>query len=204
MLLAVGLAVVSPSVGVVAEEHSTALSPLDAPSYQAMMHIGKVFKEFDSDSSAMVVLEGQDKLGDSAHEFYDEIVRKLKADTAQCPTSRTSGVIPLTAAGSQSADGKAAYVQVFLPGAMATTAQQGGSRRRTRHRRPDNRAAGGQGLRRGQHSAPKRWRYSRTGSLALMAAVSLGVLVVMLLIVYRSVVTTILALVVVGIALFAA
>ena len=81
VLLAVGLAVVSPSIEVVAEEHPAPLSPADAPSYQAMMHIGAVFKEFDSDSSVMVVLEGQDKLGEGAHEFYDEIVRKLRADT---------------------------------------------------------------------------------------------------------------------------
>ena len=46
------------------------------------MHIGQVFHEFDSDSSAMVVLEGQDKLGDSAHEFYNRIVSQLRADTA--------------------------------------------------------------------------------------------------------------------------
>ena len=37
---------------------------------QAMKHMGQVFKESDSDSSAMIVLEGQQPLGDDAHQYY--------------------------------------------------------------------------------------------------------------------------------------
>jgi len=34
------------------------LSPEDAPSLQATKRIGQVFHEFDSNSSAMIILEG--------------------------------------------------------------------------------------------------------------------------------------------------
>ena len=37
---------------------------------QAMKHIGRVFKESDSDASAMIVFEGEQPLGDEAHRYY--------------------------------------------------------------------------------------------------------------------------------------
>ena len=58
VLVAVGLAVITPSLTIVADQHSVSLSPHDSPAYQAMLNIGAVFKQFDSDSTAMVVLEG--------------------------------------------------------------------------------------------------------------------------------------------------
>ncbi len=48
---------------------------------QASKQIGKVFQEFDSDSSAMIVLEGDQPLGAEAHHYYDGLVQKLSEDT---------------------------------------------------------------------------------------------------------------------------
>ena len=61
--LAVLLNVAVPSLEDVGQEHSVSLSPSDAPSMQAMKHIGHVFKESDSDASAMIVLEGDQPVG---------------------------------------------------------------------------------------------------------------------------------------------
>lgn len=61
--LAVLLNVAVPSLEQVGQEHSVSLTPADAPSTQAMRHIGRVFKESDSDASAMVVFEGDKPLG---------------------------------------------------------------------------------------------------------------------------------------------
>ncbi|HEV7584023.1 MAG TPA: MMPL family transporter, partial [Mycobacterium sp.] len=82
VLVAVFLGLLSPSLDAVGDKHSVSLSPHDSRAFQSMMNIGAVFKQFDSDSTAMVVLEGQDKLGDSAHQLYDQIVAKLTADHA--------------------------------------------------------------------------------------------------------------------------
>ena len=79
-------------------------------------HIGKVFHEFDSDSAAMIVLEGDKPLGADAHQFYDTLIQKLSQDTKHVEHIHDFWGDPLTAAGSQSTDGKAAYVQVFLAG----------------------------------------------------------------------------------------
>jgi putative drug exporter of the RND superfamily len=114
LLLTVGLSMITPPLGEVADEHSVPITPQDAPAFKSMMRIGKVFKEFDSDSSAMVALAGQDKLGDSAHYFYNHIVAKLRADKAHVEHVQDFWSDPLTAAGSQSVDGKGAYVQVFF------------------------------------------------------------------------------------------
>src|SRR3979490_3213473 len=121
VLVAVFLGLLSPSLDAVGDKHSVSLSPHDSRAFQSMMNIGAVFKHFDSASTAMIVLEGQNKLGDSAHQFYNQIVAKLTADHTHVENVQDFWSDPLTAAGAQSPDGKAAYVQVFLVGAQGTT-----------------------------------------------------------------------------------
>ncbi|HPX38521.1 MAG TPA: MMPL family transporter [Mycobacterium sp.] len=105
-----------PLLEKVAEAHNVALSAQDAPSMIAMRHIGKVFKEFDSDSSAMIVLEGDKPLGAEAHAYYDALMAKLSRDTTHIVHIQNFWGDPLTAAGAQSPDGKASFVQVYLAG----------------------------------------------------------------------------------------
>ncbi len=105
-----------PQLEEVGKEHNVGLSSPDAPSYQAFKQIGKVFHEFDTDSSAMIVLEGDKPLGADAHAFYDTLIHKLEQDKKHVQHVQDFWGDPLTAAGSQSNDGKAAYVQLFLVG----------------------------------------------------------------------------------------
>jgi putative drug exporter of the RND superfamily len=120
LLFWVGLAaatnILVPNLEEVGKAHNVSLSSPDAPSLQAQKHIGKVFHEFKSDSAAMVLLEGDKPLGADAHHFYDILVRKLEQDTKHVEHIQNFWGDPLTAAGSQSNDGKAAYVQVYLNG----------------------------------------------------------------------------------------
>ena len=83
---------------------------------QAMKRVGKVFNEFDSDSAIMIVLEGDKPLGDDAHIFYNGLIQQLEADKQHVEHVQDFWGDPLTAAGSQSTDGKSAYVQVYLVG----------------------------------------------------------------------------------------
>jgi RND superfamily putative drug exporter len=53
------LNVTVPQLEVVGQMRSVSMSPKEAPSVIAMTRVGQVFEEFDSDSSAMVVLEGE-------------------------------------------------------------------------------------------------------------------------------------------------
>jgi RND superfamily putative drug exporter len=115
-----GLAVLTnvfvPQLETVAQAHNVSLSAQDAPSLQASKRIGKVFQEFNSDSAAMIVLEGDQPLGADAHHYYDGLIRKLSQDTKHVQHIQDFWGDPLTAAGSQSTDGKAALVQVYLAG----------------------------------------------------------------------------------------
>ena len=116
LCLAVVTNVFVPQLETVAETHNVSLSPQDAPSLQASKHIGRKFQEFDSDSSAMIVLEGDEPLGADAHHYYDGLVDRLSKDTAHVEHIQNFWGDPLTAAGSQSPDGKAALVQLYLAG----------------------------------------------------------------------------------------
>ncbi|MCV7299895.1 RND family transporter [Mycobacterium barrassiae] len=107
-----------PQLEVVGQMQSVSMSPSEAPSVIAMQRVGKVFEEYKSDSAVMIVLEGDAPLGDAAHRFYDELIDKLEADKAHVEHVQDFWGDPLTAAGAQSADGKAAYVQVYLAGNM--------------------------------------------------------------------------------------
>src|SRR5271155_4546670 len=69
-----------PTLEKVGEAHSAPMAPLDAPSMKAMMLMGHNFKEFNSNSTVMIVLEGQQPLGPDAHRYYDDVIRRLRQD----------------------------------------------------------------------------------------------------------------------------
>ena len=115
------LNVIAPQLDVVGAAHSVQLIPADAPSLIGMKRIGKDFQQYDSDTTAMVVIEGQDKLGDAAHQYYDQIVAKLSHDTEHVEHVENFWGDRLTAAGVQSSDGKGAYVQLNLRGNQGDT-----------------------------------------------------------------------------------
>jgi RND superfamily putative drug exporter len=204
VLAAVGLGTLVPSLDEVAASRSVPMSPTDAPSYQAMLNIGKVFQQYDSDSSAMVVLEGNDKLGDSAHKFYDEIVAKLNADHQHVQNVQDFWSDPLTAAGSQSADGKSAYVQIFLNGSQGTSESHESV---AAVRQIVASVPAPPGIK--AHVAGNSVLNADTSvaghqSMATMELVSVAVIIVMLLAIYRSVVTMLVSMVIIGLELFAA
>lgn len=202
--LAVILGTVTPSLTDVAASRSVPLSPQNSESYQGMLNIGKVFQQYDSDSSAMVVLEGDDKLGDSAHQYYDDIVAKLKADHEHVQNVQDFWSDPLTAAGSQSVDGKAAYVQIFLNGSQGTSASHE-SVAAVRHIVDSVPAPPGiKAHVAGTTVLNADTQVAGHQSMATMELVSVGVIIVMILFIYRSIVTMLISMVIIGLELFAA
>ena len=193
--------VVVPQLEAVGEAHAVSMSPDDAPAVQAIKRVGQVFHEFDSDSAVMVVLEGQTPLGDPAHRFYDDLIRKLAQDHEHVEHVQDFWGDPLTAAGSQSADGKAAYVQVFLAGHQGETlANQ--SVDAVRH--IVSTALAPNGIRAyvaGPAAVTTDQLEFGNKSARKVMGVTVGVIVLMLLIVYRSLVTVLLTLLMVFIEL---
>ncbi|CQD18221.1 mmpL4_6 [Mycobacterium lentiflavum] len=203
LLVALGTTLFTPALGEVAGKHSVPMTPRDATAFKDMMNIGHKFQEFDTDSSAMVVLEGDDKLGDSAHLFYNKIVEKLEA-SKHVQFLQDFWSDPLTAAGSQSPDGKAAYVQVFLDGAQGTTpahASVADVRKIVKSVPPP---PGVKAYVAGNTALNTDTLIAAHNSMDLMTLVTIGVIFVMLLIIYRSLKNAILALILVRFELYAA
>nr|WP_221220563.1 RND family transporter [Mycolicibacterium sp. BK634] len=113
-----------PWLETVGRDHSVPMAPQDAPAVIAMHRMGAEFKESSSDSFAMLVMEGQQELGDEAHAYYDGLIRALKSDTKHVEHVQDLWGDRLTAAGAQSKDGKAVYIQLNLAGNQGTTLGQ--------------------------------------------------------------------------------
>jgi len=184
-----------PQLEVVGQMRSVSMSPKEAPSVIAMMRVGKVFEEFDSDSSAMIVLEGDHRLGADAHRFYDDMVYKLRADSKHVEHIQDFWGDPLTSAGAQSEDGKAAYVQVYLRGNMgealgneSVTAVQKLVAGLSPPPGVKVFVTGGPALQADQQIAGDR-------SVRIIESVTVIVIILMLLFFYRSIITVLLVLV---------
>ena len=121
LLVTVAVNVFWPPIESAARNHAVTMSPQDAPSMIASRQIGATFHEFDSDSVAMVVLESDTTLGEQAHHYYDGLVHELQGDHKHVQHVQNVWGSPLTAAGVQSRDGKAAYVQLNLAGNQGST-----------------------------------------------------------------------------------
>ncbi|WP_105886853.1 RND family transporter [Mycobacterium shigaense] len=193
-----------PPLEVVGAQRAVSLSPNDASSFKAMRHIGRVFNEGSSDSTAMIVLEGDKPLSDDAHEFYDNMIRKLRADTKHVQHVQDWWGDPLTAAGALSNDGKAVIVQVNLTGnqgeALANESVEA-VRKIVDSQRPP---PGVKVWLTGASALADDTRAAGDKSTATITIVSAAVVCVMLLLVYRSIFTVILLLLTVGIEMAAA
>ncbi|MBI3224943.1 MAG: MMPL family transporter [Mycolicibacterium cosmeticum] len=190
-----------PQLEEVGKLRSVSMSPDSAPSMIAMKRVGKVFDEFKSNSSAMVVLESDHQLGDAEHKFYDEMIQKLEADTKHVEHIQDFWGDPLTAAGAQSSDGKATYVQVYLAGnqgeSLANESVEATQKIIDGMTPPPGLkvfVTGPSALAADQHIAGDR-------SMKIITALTFGVIIVMLLIIYRSLVTVFLVLAMVAVEL---
>ncbi|MDG5483396.1 MMPL/RND family transporter [Mycolicibacterium gadium] len=198
------LNVVVPQLETVGQMRAISMSPDSAPSMIAMKRVGAVFEEFNSDSSAMIVLEGDKPLGEDTRAFYGEMIKRLEADTKHVQSVQDFWSDPLTAAGAQSNDGMAAYVQVYLAGnqgeALANESVEAVQDIVDGLQPPPGVKAfvtGPAALAADQHIAGDR-------SMRMIEAVTFTVIIVMLLLVYRSIVTVLLTLVMVVLQLSAA
>lgn len=201
---AVVLNVFVPQLEKIATATSVPLSPVEAPSVSGMKKIGQKFKEYDSDNLVLVTLVGDKPLGEDAHRYYDGLVRQLEQDKSDVEYVLDFWGHRFTASGVESFDHKAAYVQVNLVG------NQGGAR--------GNKSV--EGIRKiVDHSVPPKGVKAYVAgqgaltadtieagdeSMAKMTLITIAVITIMLLFVYRSVITVLLTLFIVFIELFVA
>ncbi|OBH14043.1 RND family transporter, partial [Mycobacterium sp. E1747] len=195
---------VVPQLETVGKMRAVSMSPNDAPSMIATKRVGKVFHEFDTSSSVMIVLEGKQPLGADSHRFYDRMVQDLRADTRHVQHVQDFWGDSLTASAAQSNDGKAAYVQVYIAGdqgeALANESVEAVRRVTTEHPAPSGvkvYVAGPAASTADQNAVGDK-------SMEVIEMVTFAVIIGMLLIVYRSLVTVCIVLAMVVLELFGA
>ena len=190
-----------PQLEDVGKLRSVSMSPDEAPAVISMQRIGEVFEEYKSNSSVMIVLEGEQALGDDTRSYYAELIKALEADTTHVEHVQDLWSDPLTASGAQSADAKSTYFQVYLSGNQGEALA-------------NESVAAVQDLVAGSHP-PDGVRAYVTGASALAAeqenaghesmrlveALTFLVITIMLVLFFRSIVTTLLILVMVGLSL---
>jgi RND superfamily putative drug exporter len=188
---------VVPQLEEVGKLRAVSMSPNDAPSMIATKRVGKVFDEYSTSSSVMIVLEGDNPLGADAHAFYDKMVADLRADTTHVQHVQDFWGDTLTAKGAQSRDGKAAYVQVYIAGDQGETLAND-SVAAVRHIATESPAPPGvKAYVTGPAATSTDQNVVGDKSMELIELVTFGVIAVMLLLVYRSVIATLIVLVMV-------
>ncbi|MDF2827039.1 MAG: Transport protein [Mycobacterium sp.] len=186
--------VVVPQLEVVGAANSTSLTPNDAPSLQATQLAGKLFEEYDSNSSAMIVLESDKPLGAQDHEYYDGLIADLRKDTTHIQHIQDLWGDPLTSSGSQSADNLSAYVQLYIAGNQGETLANE-SVEAVRDIVADHPPPPGLKVYvTGAGPLNSDQQHAGDESLQLVTALTFVVIVTMLLLVYRSIVTVLIVL----------
>ncbi len=198
LLLTLALNLLVPPIESVARTHAVTMSPQDAPAMIAAKRIGATFHESDSDSIVMIVLESDKDLGDQAHAYYDGLIKKLAADTKHVQHVQNLWGDRITAAGSQSGDGKAAYVQLNVAGNQGSTL---GNESVDAVRKIVDESKPPPGLKTyvtGPAALTTDMNEAADKSMFKMMGVTGVVIMIMLFVVYRSVATVLLVLVMVG------
>lgn len=204
LAVVVALTIGVPSLEQVEKEHSVSLTPDDAPAVKASKRMGNDFKESTSDSVALIVLESEQPLGEDAHQYYERLIGKLRNDSHHVQHIQDFWSDPLTAGAAQSADGKAAYVQLNLAGnvGQALANESAEAVRAIVERTPP--PAGVKAYLTGPAALTADMYRSGDRTVVTITAVAVATIFVMLLLVYRSLTTVILLLLMVGLELLVA
>ncbi|MDT5224620.1 MAG: putative drug exporter of the superfamily [Mycobacterium sp.] len=128
-ILVVGLWVVAAALGNVLvpqlerviDTHARSFMPTDAPSSIAASRAAQLFAQIPSNNFVYLVLERKTPLSEHDRQFYDRLTAGLRADGRHVYSVTDLWSQPATAAGAASADGRAVTVMVRLAGMLGTS-----------------------------------------------------------------------------------
>ncbi|MCX8564589.1 RND family transporter [Mycolicibacterium mucogenicum] len=122
LAIAVLTNVLVPSLDDITAANAGPLVARDAPSAQAAIHMGNDFNESDFTSVAVLLLETHGrKLDEGDHQYYNEVVRRLLADTKHVQSVQDLWGKPVTMSGSQSADAQATTLNIRPTGDLGSS-----------------------------------------------------------------------------------
>ncbi|BBZ72760.1 RND family transporter [Mycobacterium paraseoulense] len=120
-VLAAGAAnLLVPQLERVVDSHARSFMPTDAPSAVAASRAAQLFDQTPSNNFVYVVLERDQGLAPRDRQFYDAMTAALGSDHRHVYAVTDLWSQPATAAGAQSSDGRAVSVMVRLAGMLGT------------------------------------------------------------------------------------
>ena len=201
IIVAAGLNLVAPRLEQVAFQKSGPLLPESAPSLVTLKNIGIQFGESQASALGYLVLEDHRGFNDADRTYYDEIITKIRSNKSQIDSVQDLLGDPATSQIAASEDGKAVYAIVRFHGGVGSATQREGQsfiRALIDHTpKPSGLTAylTGPAPTIGDEIA------AQDHSVTLITAVSVGMIVVLLLCVYRRFSTILVPLLSVGVAL---
>ncbi|MUL84559.1 RND family transporter [Mycobacterium sp. CBMA247] len=120
VVLAAALPPLFPSLAELAQKTPPAMLPPDAPGSVAAQHMSEAFHESGSDNILLVVLSDENGLEGSDENVYRSLVDKLRADTASVVTMQDFITTPPLRQVMTSQDGKAWLLPVSLTGELGS------------------------------------------------------------------------------------
>ena len=199
--LAVVLALTFPQLETVVRQQSVDPVPRDIPSLQALDRMAKAFGEVGSTTTVVVAMENPDGLTPQVRQRYSTMVDKLRADPNQVKLVRDLLADAVTAGQATSRDGKAWYLPVGIAGTLGSprAAEAVQSVRDV----AANAFAGTKTVSKvtGPAATMSDQIVAADHDLLIISVATVALIAAILLLVYRSVFTALLPLVVIGLSL---
>lgn len=199
--LAVILALLFPQLETVVQKQSVQLIPQDVGSFQTLDRMSEAFGEQGSKTMLFVAMEDQSGMTPSARQRYTDLVSQLRADTEHVLLVQDLLADPVTAAQALSEDGKAWYLPVGVTGTLGDPAA---AESVTAVRAIVAEAFDGSSTTAKVTGPPSTFSdqiAEAEHDLLFISIATAGLIALILLIVYRSVFTALLPLLVIGVSL---
>lgn len=199
--LATVLALLLPQLETVVRQQSVDLVPRDVPSFQTLDRMAAAFDERGSKTMVFVAMEDPNGLTPPTRQRYDTLITRLRDDAEHVLLVQDLLADPITAKQAVSQDGKAWYLPVGIAGTLGDpTAAE--SVQAVRDIAAD---AFGDGSTIVRVTGPPATFSDQIGSaeedLVIISAATAGLIAFILLLVYRSLFTALLPLLVIGLSL---
>ncbi|MDV7173264.1 RND family transporter [Gordonia amicalis] len=198
---AAALAILFPQLEAVVREQSLDPLPSDVASFQSLDRMGEAFDEKGATNSVFVTMENPAGLSETVRDRYETMVDRLRSDSEHVLSVRDLVGDPRTARQATSADGQAWYLPVGVAGTIGGTTS---TLAIEAVREIAREAFDGTGTSVHVTGPPATFSDQITtaeADLTVITLATIALIVTILLIVYRSVFTALLPLIVVGMSL---
>lgn len=118
IVVAVGLAVLFPQLESIIRQQSVDPIPAGVPSFQTLDRMGNAFDERGAKTTVFVAMENKNGLSDTTRARYSELVSALRADTTHVLAVRDLLGDPLTESQALSKDRQAWYLPLGVTGTL--------------------------------------------------------------------------------------